>query len=455
MPETAVVPAAPVGPTPAVKGAPSPPAPAPQPVMPPAAPPPSVPPASTPEGQPPKSVTEARGAIFRRDRLPSTAAEARAQLGAQPTVSAAPVPPAEAPAGTWPYPAPRSASTTEARGEVFRHDRQHHSDAQPRNDKGQFAGPPSAASAPEAATADAAPAPSAIPPATVVATAPPDTQAATETAETSPVSGRIPIPEDHPLRARGREYLDQLTPDELKGLLNNPIRRAQVEEAIARAHEWKEHAERLEAEREVLRTPTDPDVLRIAEEIGEMHGEEAKAFFLAGREIKQGQQVDEKLAERRRAEAEAENEAVANRFIDDATHLHRSRYPQWSNTEFAQVLGAYGALVQERGQTSLSMDELRQMADIQYLQRPDVREDLKARRQAEANRMREEIAKTERERLAAEEREKLEAAAERRRGYPLGRLPSTAIAAQAVGVTPAGATTVTEARKQLFDRRRA
>ena len=66
--------------------------------------------------------------------------------------------------------------------------------------------------------------------------APVDTQAVTPSADvsvneaaTAPPVQRIEIPEGNPLRDRGRRYVDELTPDELRGVLNTPIKQREIE----------------------------------------------------------------------------------------------------------------------------------------------------------------------------------------------------------------------------------
>lgn len=109
--------------------------------------------------------------------------------------------------------------------------------AQPRDEVGRFT---SASNEPEAAQETAATE-------EVVA----DT--AQPVAAEAPTTDRIEIPANNPLRDRGKQYFDELTPDEIRGVLNSAVRARDVEQTSIKLREEQTARLRAEAEASAFR----------------------------------------------------------------------------------------------------------------------------------------------------------------------------------------------------------
>jgi hypothetical protein len=144
------------------------------------------------------------------------------------TAAPAPVETAVAPAATESTPnlspAERRADIrNRASGKVTQ--QTHHSATQPRDQVGKFA-------------ADQAP--------TETAAQVPAVHATAEPAKAS-VTERIELPENDPLRARGKQYFDELAPHEIRSFINRAQKASQLDTTVAELNELRAKLARSEA----------------------------------------------------------------------------------------------------------------------------------------------------------------------------------------------------------------
>lgn len=323
--------------------------------------------------------------------------------------------------------------------------------AQARDDSGRFTNP---------AAADDAPAPDSAPPAEPVA------EAATTEAAAAPSQDRIPIPDNHPLRARGRQYADELTPDELRGLLNTPIKRAEIEQLQQQSRSAEQARLRAEKEVQALREQLSsawqrPEVAERYQQIKDAWGEEEAARYLRGVEAEQQQAVQARVEEADVEYAQMEAERQGQEFVSRVHEMvqndpTRQGYKLWSREEYQRemntALHAYGSRLTMEGVSPDPIQFVREYLDTRYVQSPAFQRTAQAtlaqRQQAEQERVRKEA-----ERAAAErEKQTLEQYVAGQKQNPHGRIPSAATTGQTLPAV-GGPRTAAEARQFLRDRK--
>jgi hypothetical protein len=322
--------------------------------------------------------------------------------------------------------------------------------AKARDEKGRFAA--STEPAPEAA-------------ATPVAA---DT-VATEAVNT-PSQKRIEIPDGNPLRDRGRQYLDELSEDELRGVLNGVTRSRDLQTAQSELRQLRAEVQRLQAETGARKDVTmsvldNPDIALKYNELKQWDEAEAKRWLRGVQ-----QEYEDQVANKRTAVDQqlAEQEVVESgqRFIQETYSAVRSKLPQEivSLPVFTQLyqsamdefdnLCAYEAqsgraspMTQEQAMTRFYQKHLlpAMTANMQVVQAwsdlntrntnaEQARVAAEATRQAEANR-----------------KAQAEAAATSRN--PLSRIPSNVSTGSSVPLQPT-ARTAADQRKFISDRTR-
>jgi hypothetical protein len=346
-------------------------------------------------------------------------AEARAALRTPLAAAPAPAAPVEAPAAT-------NSATTAAPAE-----------SQPRNPDGTYASPA------------AAPAP-----------APPAEPAG---AEVPPGQVRVPIPDGHPLRDRGMTHVDVPSEhaDYHRWAINNAIRRNQLDHIERESQTLRQQNHQLQARLEAYmglaeNVISDPAVAQQAAEIEEMYGAAAKQRYLHGVVAEAESRVDEIAEQQAQEYAQQQLSQQADQFISRAVETAQPRYPLWNQHKLSGVIQAYGALMHARGQNEPNLAEFIRFADADYMQLPQVQQQVRERMQKDQQQQNALVAAKERQRLANEEKQRLDAAVAARAQNPFARVPSAAAATgRTVPVLTNAAASALQARNDLFRPRRA
>lgn len=302
----------------------------------------------------------------------------------------------------------------------------------------------------------------------------PETQAATPQADAAtpeaapkeaPPADRIELPADSPFRERGKQFFDQLSGDEIRGLLNSQTRKREVEQSRSEVQRLRIEAERHKAEAAAWREQAhqayaSPNEIATYNEMLALGREDDAKVFMAGVMSQKQAAVG--------AKAEEAEKGVASQFAEQqaqdrglefghAAKAHfDSRYPDyWRQSPaygqaFDAALKDYAAEL-ERSPHVPSVTRLQAHLDLRYASDPSVQERVRQEMATQREQERERIRKEAQEELAAQEREHLNAAAARRQTNALGRLPASSMPAS-LPVTGA-ASSAAEARQRLRDRR--
>lgn len=280
-------------------------------------------------------------------------------------------------------------------------------------------------------------------PTNAAATAPAETEAPVTTAATEPAKPaaatvpaeeRIELPEGHPLRERGKRYFDELSRDELRSIINQPVTRRELEQARTEAAQLRAELARAKAASETWQQQTvsvlqKPEIAAIYSQLVEAAGGDdtiAKEWLRGKQADLEGTvtaklsevdaQIQQQTAERetRAFIATAKNAAMARypeiflRQPDFEQHLKRALYQYGTDLEFRQNMGE---------QISYDANGVIEYLDRAYLQHPAVR--------AAAEQRFNERRQSETTNAAAElERQRLEQAAAASKNNRLGRLPN-------------------------------
>lgn len=276
---------------------------------------------------------------------------------------------------------------------------------QPRDESGKFVDPNGAA----------APAPASVTPPAV----------------DGPPEGfvRLPVPENHPLRARGVQFMDFPKAQEEYGryAINQGVRASQLEEATrttrtlesqvaekaAEAAFWREHGQSLFG----------PDFQQTYNDLKATYGEAQAEVFKKGRMAEAAEKIAAVTNEARQKTAQGVVVREAERFRDLAIQDARKTFPHWSDQEARAVLARYGAYMASRGEANLTAVGWRTFAAPLYAQHPTVKVELTTRfaaeKASERERLRAEVVSD----MKAQEAERLKDAGARRAANPMGSLP--------------------------------
>lgn len=324
---------------------------------------------------------------------------------------------------------------------------------QPRNELGQFA--TTTEEPTEASEAPVADAPGTTEPAEIEAGeqsgSPLDTTESTDGATAEAPEGMVvlELPEGHWARDRG---LDHLTvpaehENELRGILNDPVRRSQVTQAEAArddaylaAQKWEKTAEHfMNKFGEVLRNPhLVVDLHNLREQYGDEYADRQIQSMLSD----EHQTVSEYFNEIDQQFNQTRAQQEAEYFTRAGSAALQRDFPFLSQGDIAHIIQSYGQAVVDGRYQELHWSTLREFADA-YSQDHPAR---KAQQEAEQ--------RARQEREAAEAKAKAEAEAKAqasRAANPLGRVHPGATSAPS-GTGPAEAQlTVHQARSGLRD----
>ena len=266
---------------------------------------------------------------------------------------------------------------------------------QPRDEVGQFASPeggngpagdeisPEGSApieVPSESSGDASPegdpqVPSETPPEEVIT---PEAEAGAEGDPTDPPAASAPegtveieVPEGHWLREKGVESLPPM-PAELeaamRGLLKDPVRRAEVESAQQRTLNAEGEAAESQAAAEyyfgrAMELAKDPAVALNVANIREEHGDEAADVYLRGLFQKDAEALGTKLKDARQEVQHKSLDRQADRFIELASKDLFGRHPDLTQDQANSLLRGYGGLLDAGVYAGPQADTFRQYVD--------------------------------------------------------------------------------------------
>lgn len=291
-----------------------------------------------------------------------------------------------------------------------------------------------------------------------------ETDAAEEKAATD---DRIPLPEDHPLRDRGRQFFDELNRDEIRSLINTPLRRRELDEAQTELQNLRRQLAQERAKAEVYSDPStdplnDPEVRTAYEDIRQAYGDEAAQAYLRGQD-KRGEVAQERAQEHeRQASVQAAQQTFQRELLPRAgqlfEHWRTPGVPPEQDVAFQQrlrpLLDQYGQLV-DQGAVQPDLGAFfDHFVTPTYLKDPAVLQKAKQMVEGQQSKTREQIEKEIRAEREEAERKALEEQAEARKRNPMGRVPGGAGQLRQAMSVGGGAKTAAEARQNLRNRAR-
>lgn len=165
----------------------------------------------------------------------------------------------------------------------------------------------------------------------------PEPEATQSEPQAQPATVRIDLPDDHPLRAQGVDHIEVNPAHEraVRAVLNNPVRRAEVEQERAQREQTEQRALRAEKQAEAYREQLtalfgNPAVIAQYEEIKAWNPDAAEVF-MQGQMARLQEQVATKVQEGDQEFAVQQAERVANDFRDGVltTLVQANRYEAW------------------------------------------------------------------------------------------------------------------------------
>lgn len=251
---------------------------------------------------------------------------------------------------------------------------------------------------------------------------------------------RIPVPNGHPLQARGVMHLDFPAAQEEYGRwsVNQAVKNSEIAEARQNERQARRQIEAVRAEAEFWRSSGQEffgeDFKQTYEDLKATYGEDYAEEFKQGRLAKAQSKLEEMRGEKMRELETQEIYQSADRFKQLATGDARQKFPHWSPQDVEKALQHYGAWVATNNVTELKASDWYNVARALYLQHPRVRQEMvtvsEQRRREEHERIRREVEAE----AATKEKERLTQAAASRRANPMGRIPNVQ-----TGVSPEGA----------------
>ncbi len=317
----------------------------------------------------------------------------------------------------------------------------HHSATQPRDVVGKFA-------------SDGEPNPEAAAPV-------PAEPASTEPAKAS-VKDRIELPPNDPLRARGKQYFDELAPHEVQSIINRANRVAELETQTRELTELRAQLARESAAKDAWREQTssvlqNPEVAQIYATLKEANPTVADQW-LKGVQSEHEGAVATKLKEVDASLAQEREEAESQQFLSSTREASSNRYPAWwtqrpeFNAAFQRAAIQYATELEFKEATGQAggydQNSFFEYMDRLFLADPYAMtkaQEIKAQRDAEARKAAE-------QEVLRKQQEDAVAHQQRLRSNPLARIPA---AANTDKTTPVQTElTNAERRQQIRDRAR-
>lgn len=243
---------------------------------------------------------------------------------------------------------------------------------------------------------------------------------------------RIPLPDDHPFRARGVTEWDAPAEreNETRAMLNAVAERHQLRKDLEAEREQAQVLQaRLKAAQSDLPYQPSPRMEHLLADIENNYSAEEAELIKRGLDsLNERTLTDAEMAARRHV---AEQRQGAE-FYETVHSQAAKRFPVWANRGVLKgymdsAIRQWGARVDrenaaraEQGLRPLGLDsrEFFRWASTKYVEDPAVLADMQSREAKRAETEREKIRREERERLEAEEKKKLAEAAERQKTLP-------------------------------------
>jgi hypothetical protein len=333
--------------------------------------------------------------------------------------------PAEQPVEAVGQETPQPAETAKSLLDGLRHGL-HHSQLQPRTEKGEFSGPPSAAPVTPEATEEA------------VAT---ETKPAPETAPFV----MVPLSANDPLRAQGITEIKADPEHEraIRALVNRPSHRAELERTQSRLGETLRAAAAAKAELRALqdwrdRVLTDPSILSQVNELREAGYPDLADQAARGLKAMQTEEAtkyrDEEIGQVEAFEAAERGQSFIDAFKAEIQQSFASVSHFWQ-PPIDDVLEEYAMHIRSNRAQPLDINYARRLMAARFQNDPAViaraTADIQKRNEATEAERRAALEAELRSKIEADLRKQAEEAAARRNGNPAGRLATAGVAGNA------------------------
>lgn len=221
----------------------------------------------------------------------------------------------------------------------------------------------------------------------------PQAEATTDEATPPPTTVKIPVPEGHPLREQGKEFVTVPAEEErsVRALMNGVARRSEVEAAFQRASQAEARAREAEAIAEFYRTQGPqlwtPDDQAAYDDISATYGPEAAERFKRGKLSEADQQIAQVRQDAQAQGMRAEHQQTASQFAQAAIEDATVKYPGVTEAEVLRAIYLYGAELDRiekmtGRQPQLHADDFYRIADPLFRSNPRVADE--TRKQTEA-----------------------------------------------------------------------
>lgn len=279
-----------------------------------------------------------------------------------------------------------------------------------------------------------------------------DTASATAASQNAPAAKeRIELHPDHPLRARGRQFVDELTPDELRGLVNTPIKSRELEttrEELARLRAELARATAAQGgyQEQLTQLLSQPEIAKRSEELKQWdaeNGTNEHARWLRGLRAEIEESVGQAVSKQTQ---EHEATAAVTSFFQSAQtkalgYMGDPSLRGEIDSAFSEAWEHYASAMDMREQRGMpaelnEQEFLSGYFEMALLRRPAVQNAVRQYQAQRDARARQDAAKAARDAAAKEEADRLAALQQKRSQNGIGRLPSNANTGQQLPVNP-------------------
>jgi len=239
---------------------------------------------------------------------------------------------------------------------------------------------------------------------------------------------QIPLPQGHPLRSRGKEYLTVPKEEEEYGrwAVNQAVRNAQVETLERERRKLSEQMAETQAREAFWRENSSEffgaDFLQTYEDLKASYGEEQAELFRRGRQMQAQEKLQEKLQEQKQQQQQLYVQTEAKNFANQAFDFSRSRYKGWADNQIEFALASYASMIDATGQ-GFDGKSFQAHADALYLRDPQVQQRAVA---AQKQRQQSEVEKLAEKRVTELEKKRMDEYNKKRLTNPLGGTPPIA-----------------------------